>query len=278
MAGFGLDLATVAMNSSAAVAADTEQTSTAVGAALALGPGATVVVGPEVVEPTVAPAGLLAELAVPKGVVLGLFVVVASTVADDEAELPMGPGAFAFVGLEADPMLVTSAACSVVETAPMEAELVVALPDGPRLDERGSGAVLAPQGGSMTAGLEGPMHLSALGAVLAPEGTDFVPKEAGMGIDLLLLPEAGLDATNVTTAALAFARVPPPRSSAQRVGSNPWVRCLPESWFPETVLELRVQGESVCADPLWWRSQNPPGGQEVEKAEQQVQGLAPALQ
>lgn len=199
----------------AAVAAGTEQTSTVVEADLTLGPGATVVVGPEIVEPAVAAAGLLAELAVPKGVVLGLFVVLASTVVDDEAEVavavPMGPEAFAFVGLEADPMLVTLAARSVVETVPMVAELVFALEDGPRLDEHGSGAVRAPQVDSMAAGLEGPMHLSVLGAVLVPEGTDVVPKEAGMGIGLLLLPEAGLDATNVTTAAVVFAFVPLPR-------------------------------------------------------------------
>lgn len=192
----------------AAVAADTEQTSTVVEADLALGPGAT-----EVVEPAVDAAGLLAELAVPKGVVLGLFVALASTVVDDEAEVgvavPMGPEAFA--GLEADPMLVTLAARSVVQTVPMVAELVFALEDGPRLDEHGSGAVRAPQVDSMAAGLEGPMHLSLLGAVLVPEGTDVVPKEAGMGIDLLLLPEAGLDATNVTTAAVVFAFVPLPR-------------------------------------------------------------------
>lgn len=221
VAGSGLDLdlaldlalATVATHSS--TAADTEQTPTVVEADLALGPGATVVVGPEVVEPTVAAAGLLAELAVPKGAALGVFAVVASTVADDEAgfaaAVPMGPGAFAFVALEADPMLVTMAARSVVETAPMVAELVLALEGGPRLDEHGPGAGLAPRVDSMTAGSEGPMHLSALGAVLVPEGTDLVPKEAGMGIGLLLPPEAGLDATNGTTAAVVFALVPPPR-------------------------------------------------------------------
>lgn len=60
-----------------------------------------------------------------------------------------------------------------------------------------------------------------------PEGTDVLSKEAGMGIDLLLLPEAGLDAMNVMTAAVAFALVTPPRSSVEQVGSNLQQRCLP---------------------------------------------------
>lgn len=162
VAGFGLEFVMVAMHSlMAAVAVDAEQTSRVVEAALALGPGPTLVVGPDVVEPTAAAAGLLAEV-VPKGVVLGLFAAVESTVVDDdEAELavalPMGPGAaaFALVGLEADPMLVALAAYSAVATAPMVAELVFALEGGPRLDEHGSGVVLAPQVDSMTAGFEG---------------------------------------------------------------------------------------------------------------------------
>lgn len=53
--------------------------------------------------------------------------------------------------------------------------------------------------------------MSVLGAVLVPEGTDLLSKEAGMGIDLLLLPEAGLDAMNVMTAAVVSALVTPPR-------------------------------------------------------------------
>lgn len=118
-AGFGLESVMVAMHSSmAAVAVDTEQTSRVVEAALALalGPGPTLVGGPDVVEPTAAAAGPLAEV-VPKGVVLGPFAVVEPTAVDgDEAELaaalPMGPGAAAFapVGLEDDPMPVALAA------------------------------------------------------------------------------------------------------------------------------------------------------------------------
>lgn len=248
VAGFGLEFVMVSMRSlMAAEAVDTEQTSRVVEAALALGPGPTLVVGPDVVEPTAAAAGPLAE-AVPKGVVLGLFAVVESTgVDDDEAELvvalPKGPGAAAsaLVGLEVDPMLVALAAYSVVATVPMVAELVFALEGGPRLDEHGSGVVLAPQVDSMTAGFEGSMYLSVLGAVLVPEGTDVLSKEAGMGTDLLLLPEAGLGAMNVMTAAVAFALVIPPRSSVEQVGSHLQQRCLPRLGLAETVLEVPVQ-------------------------------------
>lgn len=164
VAGFGLAFVMVSMHSlMAAGAVDTEQTSRVVEAALALGPGPTLVVGPDVVEPTVAAAGHRAEV-VRKGVVLGLFAVVESTVVDDEeaelaVALPKGPGAaaFALVGLEADPMLVALAAYLVVAAVPMVTELVFALEGGPRLDEHGSGVVLAPQVDSMTAGFEGSM-------------------------------------------------------------------------------------------------------------------------
>lgn len=78
-----------------------------------------------------------------------------------------------------------------------------------------------------------------------PEGTVALSKEAGRGIDLLLLPEAGLDATNVMTAAAVFALVTPPRSSVEQVGSNLQQRCLPEAG-----LQVLVQGESVCVAPL----------------------------
>lgn len=164
VAGFGLEFVMVSMHSlMAAGAVDIEQTSRVVAAVLALGPGPTLAVGPDVVEPMVAAAGLLAEV-VPKGVVLGPFAVVESTVVDDdEAELavalPTGPGAaaLALVGLESDPMLVALAAYSAFAAVPMVAELVFALEGGPRLDEHGSGVVLAPQGDSMTAGFEGSM-------------------------------------------------------------------------------------------------------------------------
>lgn len=60
-----------------------------------------------------------------------------------------------------------------------------------------------------------------------PEGTDVPSKEAGMGIDLLLPPEAGRDATNVMTAAVACALVTAPRWSEEPAGSTPQQRCLP---------------------------------------------------
>lgn len=221
VAGFGLEFVMVATQRLMVAATDgTEQTSMVVEAGLVLVPGPILVVGPDVVvaEPTVAVAGLLAELAVPRGVALGLFAVVASTVVDDEAEsvvaAPTGPGAaaaFAFVGLEADPMLVLFAACLAVESVPMMAEHVLAPEGGSMLDEHGLGVVLAPEVDSMKSGFERSMHLSVLGAVFVPEGTDVIPKEAGMGIDLQLLPEAGLDATNAMMAAVVFASVPQPR-------------------------------------------------------------------
>lgn len=280
VAGFGLEFVKVSMHSlMAAGAVDTEQTSRVVEAALVLGPGPTLAVGPDVVEPTVAAAGPPAEV-VPKGVVLGLFAVVESTVVDEEeaelaVALPKGPGAaaFALVGLEVDPTLAALAAYSVVAAVPMVAELVSALEGGPRLDEHGSGVALAPQVDSMTAGFEGSMWLSVLGAVLVPEGTDALSTEAGMGTDLLLLPEAGLDATTVMTAAVAFALVTLPRSSAEPVGSNLQQRSRPRLRLAETVLGVPAQGESACVDPLWC-SQEPPGGQEGERAQRQVQGLS----
>lgn len=221
VAGFGLEFVMVAIQQlMVAVTDGTEQTSMVVEAGLVLVPGPILVVGPDVVvvaEPMVAVPGLLAELAVPRGVALGLFAVVASTVVDDDAEfvvaVPTGPGAaaFAFVGLEADPMLVLFAACLAVESVPMMAEHVFALEGGSMLDEHGLGVVLAPEVDSMKSGFERSMHLSVLGAVFVPEGTDVIPKEAGMGIDLQLLPEAGLDATNAMMAAVVFAFVPQPR-------------------------------------------------------------------
>lgn len=220
VAGFGLEFVMVAIQKlMVAVTDGTEQTSMVVEAGLVFVPGPILVVGPDVVvaEPMAAVAGLLAELAVPRGVALGLFAVVASTVVDDEAEfvvaVPTGPGAaaFAFVGLEADPMLVLFAACLAVESVPMMAEHVFALEGGSMLDEHGLGVVLAPEVDSMKSGFECSMHLSVLGAVFVPEGTDVIPKEAGMGIDLQLLPEAGLDATNAMMAAVVFAFVPQPR-------------------------------------------------------------------
>lgn len=218
-----------------AVADGTEQTSMAVEAGLMLVPGPILAVGPDAVvaEPTVAVAGLLAERAVPRGVALGLFAVVVSTVVDDEAEfvvgVPTGPGpaAFALVGLEADPMLVPFAADLGVERAPTKAEHVFALEDGSTLGEHGLGVVIAPEGHSMNSGLECSMYLSVLGVAFVPEGTDGIPKEAGMGTGLQPLPEAGLDATHVMIAAVVFAFAPQPRSSAQ-VGSNWRNHSLPE--------------------------------------------------
>lgn len=173
------------------------------------GPAATLVVGPDVAaEPMMAVAGLLAELD-PKGVVLGLYAAVASKVADVDGvvgAVPTGPGAAAF-GLEADPMLVPFA---VVESVPMLAELEFALEDGSRLYEHGLGGVPAPEEDSMIAGFESCMHLSVLGAVLVLV-PDVIPKEVGMGIDLQLLPEPGLDAMNVPIAAVVFAFGPQTR-------------------------------------------------------------------
>lgn len=186
-------------------------------------PGPNLVVGPDagVAEPRVTVAGLLAEplaeLAVPKGVALGLLAAVAPTVVGGEADfvavVPTGPGAAAFVlvGLGADPMLAPFAACLGGESAPAVAEHVFAHEDGSMLDERGLWVALAPEVGSMNSGFESSTRLSALGAVFVPEGTDVIPKGVGMGTDSQLLPEAGRDATTVTAAAVAFACVPQPR-------------------------------------------------------------------
>lgn len=215
----------------------TEQTSRVVEAGLVLAPGPILVVGSDVVvvaEPMVAVAGLLAELAVPRGVALGLFAVVVSTVLDAEAvfaaAVPTGPGAaaFALVGLEADPMLVPFAADLGAESVPMVAEHV--FEDGSMLEQHGLEVVLAPEVDSMRSGCECSMHLSASGAVFVPEGTDVIPKEAGMGTGVQRLSEAGLDATHVMIAAAAaavFAFGPQPRSSVE-VGPHLEDRSLPE--------------------------------------------------
>lgn len=202
-----------------AVTDGTEQTSMQVEAGLLLVPGPILLVGPDVVVavPMVAFAELLAELGVPRGIALGHFAVAVSTVVDEEAGfvvvVPKGLGAaaFVFVGLEADPMLMSFAAYLGVESVPMVAEHVSALEHGSISDEHGLGVVFAPEVDSMKSGFDCSMHLSVLGAVFVPVGTDVIPKEAGMEIDLQLLPEAGLDATNVVIAAVVFAFVPQPR-------------------------------------------------------------------
>lgn len=235
VAGLGLEFGRVAMHLlMAAVAVDTGQTSMEVEAGLVLVPGATLVVGTDVVAGAmVAVAGLLLELVGPKRVVLGLLAGVVSTVVDHEAEVvvavPMGPGAaaFSFVGLEADSRLVTFAEYLVVERVPMKAELVFALEDGSRLNEHRLGVVLAPEVDSTIAGFEGSMHLSLSGAALVPEGTDVIPKKNGLGTDLRQLPEAGLDSTYVMIAAVVFSLVPQPRSSVERAGSNSKDHSLP---------------------------------------------------
>lgn len=202
------------------MAGGTEQTSRVVEAGLTLLPGPILAAGPDAAaaaEPTVAVPGLLAELDVPRGVALGLFAAVVSTLVDDEAgfvvTVPTGPGtaALAFVGLETDPMLVPFAAFLGVVSVPMVAERVLALGDGSMLDEHELRVVLAPEVHSMKSGFECSTRLSVLRAAFAPGGTDVIPKEAGMAIDSHLLPEAELDAMNVVIVAVVFAFVAQPR-------------------------------------------------------------------
>lgn len=52
----------------------------------------------------------------------------------------------------------------------------------------------------------------------------------------------------------------------------------PELSLAEPVVVIQAPGESMCAVPLWWCWQESPGGQEGEKAQGQVQGLALVLE
>lgn len=226
VAGFGLEFGMEATHELMAAATDgAEQASRVLEAGLTLVPGPSLVVA---AESMVAVAGRRAEPAVPRGAGL-------SAVVGEEAEVvaaaPMGPGAAASVsaGLEAEPTLVPFAAYLGVESATTGAEQVFAPEGSSTLDEHGLEVVLAPEADSMTSGCEGSMNLSALGAVLVPEGPGVRPRKAGTGTALHLLPEAGLGATNVmiAAAASAFAFVPQPRWCVQ-VGSDLQNHSLPE--------------------------------------------------
>lgn len=156
---------------------------------LMLGHGTMVVLelDADAVEPSVAAAGILADLDVPMRVVIGSFAGVAASMRVDEESVfvvavPMGPGFAAVVstGLEFDPRLVAFAAgLAVLESVPNVAESVFPLEDGSRM-----------------AGFESSKYFSGLEVGLGPEGGEVFPMEVGVVIDLLLVPDVELDAKN----------------------------------------------------------------------------------
>lgn len=152
----------------AAVAVEAVMRPKVVEADLGLGPVAMLAVEPDAVvaEPMVVVVVILAGLAEPKEVVLGVFVgVAASTVVGAESvsvmAVPMEPGdAAASVGLEVDSKLVVFAAyLAAHESAPKVAgpvaETVFALEAGPRVAEHVSELVAALEADSRMAGFEG---------------------------------------------------------------------------------------------------------------------------
>lgn len=205
------------------------------GPTLAVGPGVVVVAGPM--------RAAAAGPAVPRGAGLGLSAVVASTEAEFVGAAPRGPGAAA-----AAPTLLLLAACLGVAGAPTVAERVFAPEGGSMWDERGLGVELAPEVGSMKSGFESSRCWSALGAVMVPGGPGARPREAGTGTDWLLLPEAGLEPTDVLIAAAAAAAAaavasgPQPRWSVE-AGSDLEERRPPELRPAQTLLGLQLQGE-----------------------------------